>query len=245
MAGSALTSSLTSSRGWLTPLRATLLLLGAVLGGVVLSLILGSSPAHAADGDGNSNGSATGESPLGSLTSVVSATITSTVDPSIPNIQHTVRVAGDSVATTITAGAPVVRPVVSPVVATVVSTVDSTVAATVTAVRQLGLPAVHGLLSFPNVLAAPNQALIRASTTPVIPSSAPQTASSVVSTPLNGFGSDGMSPGSILTSATGAPAAALGVLVALVALVLMAARRRLDDDALPASPIFDTDTSPA
>jgi hypothetical protein len=224
-------SALTPSRGRLTPLRATLLLLGAVLGGVVLSLILGSSAAHAADGDGNGSGS--GESPLGSLTSVVSATVITTVDQSMPIVQYTERIAGDSVATTIPAAGPVVSPVVA------------AVDATVTAVRQLGVPAVHGLLLFTNGMAAPNQALAVAPTAPVIPSPAPQTARSVVSTSLNGFGLDGMSPGSILTSGTGAPAGALGVLLALVALVLMAARRRLDDDALPASPVFDTDTSPA
>lgn len=232
-------TALAPSRGRLSPLRATLLLLGAVLGGVALSLILGSSAAHAADGDGN--GSGTGASPFGSLTSVVSATVSTTVNQSIPIVQHTVRFAGDSVATTIPAAAPVVSPVVS----IVVSTVDATVTATVAAVRQLGAPAGHGLPSFTNGMATPNQALVRTPTAPAIQSPAPQTASSAVSTPLTGFGSDGMSPGSILTSSTGAPAAALGVLFALVALVLVAARRRLDDDALPASPVFETDTSPA
>ena len=228
-------TALTPLRGRLTPLRATLLLLGAVLGGVALSLILGSSAAHAADGDGNDSGA--GESPLGSLTSVVSATVTTTVDQSIPIVRHTMSVAGDSVATTVPAAAPVVNPVV----ATAISTVD----ATVTAVRQLGAPAVDGLLSFTNGVATLNPALVRAPSAPAIPGTAPQTAGSAISTPLNGFGAGGMSPSSILTSSTGAPAAALGVLFALVALVLMAARRRLDDDALPTSPVFETDTSPA
>jgi len=60
-----------------------------------------------------------------------------------------------------------------------------------------------------------------------------------------GSGADGALPSSLLSSSTSTPSAAVGVLLAAVALVLLAARRRILQNALPASPVFDTDTSPA
>ena len=207
------------SRGWLTPLRAALLVLGAVLGGVALSLILGSSPAHAADGDG----SGSDQEPLGSVTTVATGGVTSTLDHALPVVRHAVRAT--------------VQPLVTPVVATVESTL--------TAVHQLVAPAVDSALPFAQqILAATNQVTASfASTTSVAPAPSGQAAGAL---PVaQGSGSDGSLPSPILTSSTTAPAAALGVLLALFALVLLAARRRLDDDALPASPTFETDTSPA
>lgn len=58
-------------------------------------------------------------------------------------------------------------------------------------------------------------------------------------------GSDGMLPGPVLTGGAGSPTAALGLVLGVFALVLLAARRRWHDDALPASPAYETDTSPA
>ena len=207
------------SHNWLTPLRGALLVVGAVLGGVALSLILGSSPAHAADGDGS--GSDPG--PLGSVTSVATTTVGSTIDQAVPVLQRSVRAT--------------VQPLVTPVVATVESTL--------TAVHQLVGPAVDSALPFAQQIpAAPNQVpASSASTTSGAPAPSGQAARALPA--LQGSGSDGSLPSPILTSSTTAPAAALGVLLALFALVLLAARRRLDDDALPASPTFETDTSPA
>jgi len=54
-----------------------------------------------------------------------------------------------------------------------------------------------------------------------------------------------MTPGPVLTSASGSPAATPGLVLGILALVLLGARRRWHDDALPASPSFETDTSPA
>ncbi len=210
---------------WLTPLRAVLLMLGAVLCGVALSLILGSSPAHAAEGDGD--GSGTGQSLLGSVTGVV----TSTVDTTVPLVQHTVTAVGGSVVATVPPAAPIVTPVVT------------TVSTTLTAVQQLVAPVAHTVLPLADAAATPIRTLALDASA-VSAAVAVQGSAGATVEPI-GSGSDGTQPDPILTSSAGAPLAALGVLLAVFALVLLAGRRRLDDDALPASPAFETDTSPA
>ena len=218
------------SRGWLTPLRAALLLVGAVLGGVALSLVLGTSSAQAATQDGD--GSGTGQNPLGSVTNVVTTTVTSTVDQTIPAVQSAVHITESSLVSTI----PVAEPLVTPVA----TTVDTALAV----VQQLTAPAVDSVLPFAqHIGAAPNWAAPAATAQSAAGASTGHVVGALPAA-QNGAGS-GSLPEPILTSSSAAPAAALGVLITLIALVLLAARRRLDDDALPASPTFETDTSPA
>jgi hypothetical protein len=207
-----------ASRGWMTPLRAALLMVGAVLGGVALSLVLGSSPAHAADGDGSGPDLA----PLGSVTSVVTTTV-STIHQTVPAVQRSVSATA--------------QPVVTPAVASV--------GTALTTIHQLVAPVVDTVLPLAqHIVAAPDWT--RASSAPahLIPGGPRGTVAGALPMAQNGAGS-GSLPDPILTSSPGAPPAALGVLLTLSALVLLAARRRFDDDALPASPTFETDTSPA
>ena len=215
------------SRGWMTPLRAALLVVGAVLGGVALSLIL-SSPAHAADGDG----SGPDLGPVGSVTTIASTTVTSTIDRTTPAVQRTVDAAETSLVTTVPAAKQLVTPVVT--------TVDTAL----TVVQQLAVPAVDSLLPFAqHLVATPIWTPAPVASVQLVPG-APSGHAVGALPAQNGTGSVPL-PDPILTSSSGAPAAALGVLLALLALALLAARRRLADDALPASPTFETDTSPA
>jgi len=129
----------------LTSSRALLLTLGAVLGGVALSLLMSSSPAHAAEGGDAGPGGLGG--PLAAATSSASSAtgavehsvvgavsaVSSTLDTGIPLIQHSVDAAGGSIATQ----APVTAPVVAPVVASV--------DVTLTALRHVVAPTVQGL----------------------------------------------------------------------------------------------------
>ena len=219
------------SRYRMTPLRAALLVVGAALGGVALSLILGSSPAHAADGDGS--GSGTDQGPLGSATSIATTSVSSTLDRTIATAQRTVRAAGASTIATLPAAEPLVTPVVM------------TVESTLTVVHQLVGPAVDSVLPLAqHVVVPPNRAPASFASVQLVPG-APSGKVAGALPAAQPSGSDGSLPSPILTSSSGAPAAALGVLLALFALVLLAARRRLADDALPASPTFETDTSPA
>ena len=217
------------ARGRMTSLRAALLVVGATLGGVALSLILGSSPAHAADGDGS--GSGTDQGQFGSSTSIVATTVS--FDRTIATAQRTVRTAG---ASTI-AALPAAEPLVTPVIVTVESTL--------TVVHQLVGPAVDSVLPLgQHFVATPNRAPAPFASVQMVPG-APSGQVAGALPAVQRSGSDGALPSPILTSSTGAPVAALGVLLALFALVLLAARQRLDGDALPASPTFETDTSPA
>ena len=219
------------SRGWLTPLRAALLLVGAVLGGVALSLLLGTSSAQAATQDGDGSGAS--QNPLGSVTSAVTTTVASTVDQTIPAVQSAVHITESSLVSTI----PVAEPLVTPVA----TTVDTALAV----VQQLTAPAVDSVLPFAqHMVAAPNWAAGPAATAQSAAGASTGHVVGALPAAQNGAGS-GSLPDPILTSSSAAPAAALGVLITLIALVLLAARRRLDDDALPASPTFETDTSPA
>jgi len=239
--------ALAPSRGWLTPTRAVLLTLGAVLGGVALSLLIGSSPAHAAEGDGSGPGAPSDPlvSATSSLTGAVGNTVTAavstasaTLDASIPVVQHSVDAVGHSVASRL--------PVTAPLVAPVVASVDTTLAA----VQQLVAPTLHGLPAVPALLAVEGGA---AATQHGMTALGPQAASgsspagSAVDAlaPVQNGGSDGMLPGPVLTGGSGSPTAALGLVLGAFALVLLAARRRWHDDALPASPAYETDTSPA
>lgn len=224
MEGSALAPVPMPGHAWLTPLRAVLLMLGFVLCGLALSLMFRPTAAHAAEGDGDGSGS--GQSLLGSVTSVVTAT----VDAGIPTVQQTVSAAGDSVVATVPAAAPIVAPTVT------------TVNATLAAVQQAAVPVIRAAVTL-DTEATLNLAITAASS-PISAAIAPH-GSAVSAVEPVGSGAEGMPSGPILTSSSGAPLAALGVLLALFALVLLAARRRLDDDALPASPVFETDTSPA
>jgi hypothetical protein len=217
------------SRGWLTPLRAALLVVGAVLCGVALSLILGSSPAHAADGDGT--GPDLG--PVGSVTNVATTAITSTIDQTIPAVQRTAHATQVSLATAVPAADPLVTPVVA------------TVNTALTVVQQLAVPAVDSLLPFAqHLVATPIWTSAAVASVQLVPGAPSGHAAGALPAAQNGTGSVPL-PDPILTSSSAAPAAALGVLLALFALVLLTARRRLADDALPASPTFETDTSPA
>ncbi len=211
-------AAIAPSRGWLTPLRAALLVVGAVLGGVALSLILGSSPAHAADGDG----SGPDLGPLGSVTNVATTTVTSTIDQAVPAVRRTVRVTAE--------------PLVTPVVVTVESAL--------TAVQRLVVPAVDSVLPLAQHVVTPSRAPAPFPSVQMVPG-APSGSVAGALPVAQRSGSDGSLPSPILTSGSGAPTAALGVLLAIFALVLLAARRRLGDGALPASPTYETDTSPA
>jgi hypothetical protein len=235
--------SVAPSRGRLTPARALLLALGAVIAGVALSLLIDSSPAHAADGDGAGSGAAL--SPLVSATSSVTGsasasvrdgvavTLAAALDQGVPLVQRTVDAAGESVSSTV--------PISAPLVAPVISSVD----ATFTAARRLAAPAVGALLQLANSAAMHDQ--WRPSPALTHPASAAQTGSAVagIANAARGSVTDGTAPDPVLTSATGSPLTTLWVVSVAIALLLLAARRRLDDDALPVSPVFDTDTSPA
>jgi len=240
--------ALAPSRSWLTPTRALLLALGAVLGGVALSLFIGSSPAHAAEGDGSGPGapsdplvtatsSLTGA--LGNTVTAAVSTVSAGLGTSIPLIQHSVDAAGHSVATRL--------PITAPLVAPVVASVDTTLAA----VQQLVAPTLHQLPSAPALLPVGHGAAgVPHWTTP----SGSQTAADsppagsalgALAPVQNGAGSDGTLPGPVLTGASGSPAVALALVFGAIALVLLGARRRWHDDPLPASPAYELDTSPA
>lgn len=235
--------SVAPARSRLTPARALLLALGAVIAGVALSLLIDSSPAHAADGDGAGSGGAL--SPLVSVTSSatgsasasvrhgVAATFAAALDQGVPLVQRAVDTAGESVTSTV--------PISAPLVAPVISSVD----ATFTAARRLAAPAVGTLLQLANSAAVHDQWLPSPALTH--PASAAQTGSAVagIAGGPSGSAADGTAPDPLLTSATGSPLTTLGVVFGVIALLLLAVRRRLDDDALPVSPVFDTDTSPA
>ena len=234
--------SVAPARSRLTPARALLLALGAVIAGVALSLLIDSSPAHAADGDGAGSGAL---SPLVSVTSSVTgsasasvrhgvaATFAAALDQGVPLVQRAVDTAGESVTSTVPISAPLVEPVIS------------SVDATFTAARRLAAPAVGTLLQLANSAAVHDQWLPSPALTH--PASAAQTGSAVagIAGGPSGSAAGGTAPDPLLTSATGSPLTTLGVVFGVIALLLLAARRRLDDDALPVSPVFDTDTSPA
>jgi len=234
--------SVAPARSRLTPARALLLALGAVIAGVALSLLIDSSPAHAADGDGAGPGAAL--SPLVSATSSVTsasgsvrhgvaATFAAALDQGVPLVQRAVDTAGKSVTSTV--------PISAPLVAPVLSSVD----ATFTAARRLAAPAVGTLLQLANSAAVHDQ--WRAAPALTHPASTSQTGPAVagIANAARGSVTDGTAPDPVLTSATGSPLTTLGVVFGVIALLLLAVRRRLDDDALPVSPVFDTDTSPA
>jgi len=240
----AVAASLAPPRARLTPTRVLLLTLGAVLGGLALSLLMNTSPAHAADGDEGGAGGLGGplvaatSSVTGSVTGAVS-TVSSTLQASIPVIHHSVDAVGGSIATHV----PVAAPLVTPVVSTVDATLD--------AVQQLVAPTVSQLPALPDLLPVAHGSDATQLWTPPAGSGQLAFGSSAATPPggdpagRNGGGSDGMVPGPVLTSASGSPAATLALLLGALALVLLGARRRGDNDALPASPFFDTDTSPA
>jgi hypothetical protein len=219
------------SRNGLTPVRTALLLLGAVLGGVVLSLILGSSPAHAADGPDHA--------PIDPITSTVTTTITdagSIAHQAIPGAQRAVHAAGGTLVTAVPATHPLVAPV-----ATGVDTA-------LTAVNQVVVPLVDGVLTLaPRTVAfLADRARAPVISTPLLIASPAAHAVGSVLTATGDTGTDGPLPNPVLTSGASAPTAALGTLVlTMLALALLGARKRLRDDALPASPVFETDTSPA
>jgi hypothetical protein len=239
-------------RAPLTPARALLLTLGAVLGGVALSLLMSSSPAHAAEGDETGPGALTGPlvTATGSVTSSVTgavggsvsgavSAVSRTVDASIPLVQHSVDAAGQSVAKQVPVAAPLVSPVVTSLDA-VLEAVQHVVAPTVDR-----LPAVPGLLAVSQGEAATQLWTSRAGPVPMASGSPAASLPGGMSAAQNSGGPDGMTPGPVLTSATGSPAATPGLVLGALALVLLVARRRWRDDALPPSPAFETDTSPA
>jgi len=243
------------SRGWLSPARALLLLLGAVLGGVLLSLALGASPAHAADGDGTSSGSSPMTAAAQSVSRAVVVTVSATTGAGIPAVErtvgrgaeHAIQLTMDSSAATIDAAVPAATPVIAPAVASVESTLAGALSATARVLQQLAAP-VAGALDPVDVAVDASRATAAAAT--LHPSSAGAGQSGILPTAVRpdaqaGSGTDGALPDLLVSAGSSAPSAAVDVLVVAVALVLLAARRRILQNALPASPVFDTDTSPA
>jgi hypothetical protein len=239
-------SVLAPPRRWLTPSRTLLLTLGAVVAGIALSLLLGSSPAHAADGDGGGPGAGLGplatatssvatatSSVTGSTGHAVTAAITTALDQGIPFVKHSVDAAGVAVAATVPAAAPAVTPVVT------------TVDAALNLVQQLTAPARDALFPITNEAAAAQHWSGPGASARMTPAPASRSATGGMAAAQRSPGTDGMLPAPILTSSSGAPLAALGVVLGILALALIAGRRRLDDDALPSSPVYETDTSPA
>jgi MYXO-CTERM domain-containing protein len=221
-------------RARLTPLRAALLVMGAVFGGVALSLILGSSPAHAADDPG------VGHDPLAPVVSAVatgtdttSTAVGAAIGRAIPGTQHVLHGLGGSLVSAAPAAAPLVAPVLSGV-DTALGAVDRMIVPTVDQVLRPALVA-------PARMAA--DALASSGPMPV----AARSATTVGTGLLPGAGGPGATiPTPLLTSTGSAGAGALGVLLlTLLALAMLGRRVRRRDGALPASPAFDTDTSPA
>jgi len=230
--------------------------MGAVLGGVALSLLMSSSPAHAAEGDDPGPGALTGPlvtataSVTNSVTGAVShsvagavSAVSRTVDAGVPVVRHSVDAAGQTVTTHVPAAAPLVSPVVT--------SVDNVLAAVQHAVAPPadGLPAVPQLLPLGRGAAAAQQWTPHAGSGQMASgspaASSPGSSAVGAAAAENGGGADGMLPGTVLSSASGSPTAALGLVLGAFAIVLLVARRRWRHDALPASPSFETDTSPA
>ena len=230
---------------WMTPVRALLIMLSAVLGGIALSVILGSSPAHAAEGTGV--GPDIPPDPVATVTNSLlgtvdrsvtgtASTVSTAVSAGIPLVQHSVGAGGDSVATHVPVAAPIVAPI------------TASVEAALGVVKQVVAP-LDPLAAFPGrLLATPvEQAAATASAGITLLTVALPANSAVGSLPASprGVGSDGALPGPVLTGAPGSPAAAFGLVVGAIALSLLGARRRQHDETLPASPAVDLDTSPA
>jgi len=239
------------SRGWLSPARALLLLLGAVLGGVLLSLALGASPAHAADGDGTSSGSSPLTAAAQSVSRAVVVSVSATTGAGIPaferTAQHAIPHMMDASAATVVAAISPAAPVIAPAVASAESTLAGALSATARGLQQLTAPIAGALDPFDAAVVAPRAAATVGAMRPSSAGADPDGMAAMATRPAaqGGSGANGAVPGSLVSSGTSAPFAAVGVLLAAVALVLLAARRRILQNALPASPVFDTDTSPA
>lgn len=228
-------------RAWLTPLRTALLVLGAVLGAVVLSLLLGASPARAAENPGPDDPGApvAGELPLRVLTPAVA----SVAHQAVPRAQHALELAGGTLVSAVPVAAPAVTPVVTGLDAALALAHDS-VAPVVDGALLLvsrdpaSLVGGAALFSMPALVAESASVLA-----PVL--ATPSTGGPGAATGAFG-GAEPGAPSPLLTSSSAAGAAALCILfLALIAPALSGSRTRRRDDALPASPVFDTDTSPA
>lgn len=233
-----------------TPLRALLLVVAAVIVGLGLSVLFGSAPAQASEGDGGGVGDLTSGSPITSVSTVLDRTAAATTS-----------LVSEAAAPVIT---PTIAPLAKPVVATVVPAVASAIApisAPVSNVILTTVSAVDGVLgtglsvvASPSVPAAVADAAVAPLTrvgtaaTPLAASVTRAAAPLPLVAPIAPVSStDGTSPtGAVLTSGStvGAAAAMLSGFLLLGA-ALRAARRRAGDDALPSSPVFETDTSPA
>jgi len=244
------TDAVAPSRTWLTPTRALLALLAAVLGGVALSVILGSSPAHASEaGDAwpdtptapvapVSSSLAGASSLVGALDRSVTgavSTAATAISGSIPLAQHTVGAAGDTVATHVPDAAPIVAPI------------TASVETTLADLEQVIVPTIRPVFAITGLLpAASAQHAAVSAGRALLPAASPAgSAVGSIPGPQGGDGADGALPGSILTGASGSPAAAIGLVLGSLALALLGARRRWHDETLPSSPSFDVDTSPA
>lgn len=237
--------ALAPSPPWMTPLRALLIMMSAVLGGVALSVILGSAPAHAAEGTGS--GPDIPPSPVATVTSSLLGTVdrsvagtVSTVSTAagagIPLVQHSVGAVEDSVATHVPVAAPIVAPI------------TASVEAALGVVKQVVAP-LDPLATFPGeLLATPIENAAATATAGIalltVALPAYSAVGSLTASPRSG-GSDGVLPGPVLTGAPGSSAAGFGLVLGAFALSLLGARRRQHDETLPASPAFDVDTSPA
>ena len=238
-----------------TPLRAALLVVGTIVGGVALSLILGTSPAHAADGDGAADPgglfgddtslvptvtTATSETATqvastaaSTLDTTVASTVTVVPTAVVPPVQALVQTTGDTVVLVVPITAPVVYPVLAALTGQLTAAtglVDPVHKVLWTAAAATDAP--HGLVALATKASA------------IVADAASGTAAPLPSPGLRG-GADGTLPVPLLTSSGGGPAAVLGPVLLILALALLVARRRLDDDMLPPSPVFETDTSPA
>ena len=236
----------------LSPLRATMLTLAAVIVGVGLSLFLGSSSAHAAENDGSGDGSA---GPLGSST-IVDETLLHATDTLSP---VTAPIAGPVVATVISpVVAPVLAaiveplaPVVAPIVAPILAPVNSIVTTALDSIDQLLGSTVVGpvLRLVSTVPLAAGAAITGVLATSGLAAAAPVAAvgesGGILLDAVGQAPSSGGPTGAVLTSAPSPAAGVLAMLFVLLTIALLGARRRTHDDALPSSPVFETDTSPA
>lgn len=218
----------------MSPMRAVLLLLGAVLGGVVLSLLLSASPAQAAEGNGSGSGL---DDSLGSVSGVAVAAIaplSSAGDEIAPLVHHVVHATANSGIAIVPAAAPVVAPLAVAVDAALTATADLVAPLT-------GKPIVGPQHVAPPLPRADSWLAPSAGGQPGV--DLPTIADQGLGTP--GGDTTGSAPSPILSAGSAAPAAVLAVLPTIIGVALPGSRRHLDDDALPASPTFETDTSPA
>jgi hypothetical protein len=209
-------------------------MMGAVLGGAALSLLLGASPAHAAEDPGGGQGPlAPAVSDVSTAARAASTTAGMAIDHAMPVTQRALHGADRS----LIGAAPATARLVAPVL--------SGVGATLAAVDRAIVPTVDPLLrSLRTATAVAGNALMASTESMSVDSHPAPAARSALTTVAGGPNEE--TPDPLLTSGGSAGAGALGVLLLTVlALATPGGRVRGRDDGLPASPFFETDTSPA